>query len=137
MCGLYADPLCWQSPERLFIFCLAPLVLNPLNNSSKTMATKKTASKTTASTPKTDEETPKPVAKKAAKKAAAKKVAAKEAAPAVAKKAPAAKKAAAKPSLDVIARAAYLNYRRRVEQGLPGNSQGDWLEAERQFAEQG
>lgn len=103
------------------------------------MATKKTASKTAAPAPKKAEETPKPVAKKAAKKAAAKKaaakkVAAKEVAPAVAKTA-SAKKAAVKPSLDVIARAAYLNYRRRVEQGLPGNSQGDWLEAERQFAE--
>lgn len=137
MCGLYADPLCWQSPERLFISPLAPHVLNPLNHISKTMATKKTASKTTASTPKTGEETPKTVAKKAAKKAAAKKVAAKVAAPAPTAVKPPAKKAAAKPSLDVIARAAYLNYRRRVEQGLPGNSQGDWLEAERQFAEQG
>lgn len=98
------------------------------------MATKKTASKTAAPAPKKAEETPKPVAKKAAKKAAAKKVAAKEVASTAVKKAPA-KKAAIKPSLDVIARAAYLNYRRRVEQGLPGNSQGDWLEAERQFAE--
>jgi hypothetical protein len=35
---------------------------------------------------------------------------------------------------DAIARAAYLNYRRRVEQGLPGDSRGDWLEAERQLA---
>ena len=43
----------------------------------------------------------------------------------------------AKPSLDAIARAAYLIYRRRVEQGLPGNSHGDWLEAERQFSEKG
>jgi hypothetical protein len=113
------------------------------------MATKKTATKTTASTPAPAEETAKPVAKKAAKKAAAKKAApaaAKKAAPAAAKKVapPAAAKkaavkkvAAVKPSLDVIARAAYLNYRRRVEQGLPGNSQGDWLEAERQFAGQG
>jgi hypothetical protein len=43
-------------------------------------------------------------------------------------------KAAAKPSLDVIARAAYLNYRRRVEQGLDGDSHADWLEAERYFS---
>ncbi len=98
------------------------------------MATKKTASKTPESTSIPAEETPKPVAKKAAKKAAEKKVPAKTAAPAAAKKAPA-KKAAAKPSLDVIARAAYLNYRRRVELGLPGDSHGDWLEAERQFSE--
>jgi hypothetical protein len=102
------------------------------------MATKKNASKTPESTSIPAEETPKPVAKKAAKKAAEKKVpaktAAKTAAPAAAKKAPA-KKAAAKPSLDIIARAAYLNYRRRVELGLPGDSHGDWLEAERQFSE--
>jgi hypothetical protein len=107
-----------------------------------TMATKKNASKTTESTPASPEEISKPVAKKAAKKAVAKKAPAKKAAPAAAekaapapaKKAPA-KKAAAKPSLDVIARAAYLNYRRRVELGLPGDSHGDWLEAERQFSE--
>ena len=78
--------------------------------------------------------TPKPVAKKATK--TAKKAAAKQATPApaptAATSAPAAKKAAAKPSLDAIARAAYLNYRRRVEKGLPGDSHGDWLEAERQ-----
>jgi outer membrane biosynthesis protein TonB len=102
------------------------------------MATKKTASKTPESASIPAEKTPKPVAKKAAKKAAEKKVpaktAAKTATPAAAKKAPA-KKAAAKPSLDVIARAAYLNYRRRVELGLPGDSHGDWLEAERQFSE--
>lgn len=106
------------------------------------MATKKNASKTTESTPATPAEISKPVAKKAAKKAVAKKAPAKKAAPAAAEKAapaPAkktpAKKAAAKPSLDVIARAAYLNYRRRVELGLPGDSHGDWLEAERQFSE--
>lgn len=126
--------MCWQSPGSLINFRLAPRVLTP-NQLSNIMATKKTASKTSAPAPKKVEETPKPAAKKAAKaapkKAAVKKVAAKTAAPA------AAKKAAVKPSLDAIARAAYLNYRRRVEQGLPGNSQGDWLEAERQFAEQG
>lgn len=100
------------------------------------MATKKNASKTTESNPANPEETAKPAAKKAAKKAAPKKVAAKTAAPAAAKKAPA-KKTATKPSLDVIARAAYLNYRRRVELGLPGDSHGDWLEAEKQLSEQG
>ncbi len=64
---------------------------------------------------------------KPAKKAAAKKSTA-------AKKAPAAKKSApAKPSLDEIARVAYLNYRRRIEEGLPGNSQSDWLQAEESF----
>lgn len=102
------------------------------------MATKKTASKSATPTSKSEGVTPKP----AAKKAATKKVANKKAAPVVAKvgasAAPAAvKKSPAKPSLDAIARAAYLNYRRRVEQALPGNSQGDWLEAERQFAQQG
>lgn len=68
-----------------------------------------------------------PESVKATKKAAAKKTAPK------APKA-AAPKTAAKPSPDVIARAAYLNYRRRVEQGLPGDSHGDWLEAERYFS---
>ncbi len=102
------------------------------------MATKKTASKATTPAPKSEVETPKP----AAKKAAVKKVAAKKAVPVAAKveAAPAhaaVKKTTVKPSLDAIARAAYLNYRRRVEQSLPGNSQGDWLEAERQFAQQG
>lgn len=92
------------------------------------MAAKKTAKTTTESAPKKTEATPKPVAKKAAKKAAVKKAGP---AAAAAKKAPS-KKAAAKPSLDVVARAAYLNYRNRVEKGLPGDSHGDWLEAERQ-----
>lgn len=98
------------------------------------MAAKKTAKTTSEPAAKDSETTPKPVAKKATK--AAKKVAAKKAAPVAEKAAPAAapaaKKTAAKPSLDAIARAAYLNYRRRVEQGLPGDSHGDWLEAERQ-----
>ncbi len=89
------------------------------------MAAKKSATKTTKASPKEIETTPKPVAKTAAK--TAKKAAAK-------KKPAAAKKAAAKPSLDTIARAAYLNYRHRVEKGLPGDSHGDWLEAERQFS---
>jgi hypothetical protein len=68
--------------------------------------------------------------------------AAKKAAKPAAKKSPA-KKSAVKPepvapakpvaTPDMIARAAYLNYRRRVELGLPGDSQTDWLEAERQL----
>ena len=117
------------------------------------MASKKTVTKTIASVPKKAEASPKPAAKKSAKKAAAKKAPAKKAPPAkkvasaTAAKAPVkkaavtkspapvtAKKVSSKPSLDAIARAAYLNYRRRVEQGVPGDSQGDWLEAERQFA---
>jgi hypothetical protein len=96
------------------------------------MATKKTAKKSADSVPVT------PVPKKAAK-VATKAVARKAAAPAAkspkasAKKS-AAPKAPAKPSPDAIARAAYLNYRRRVEQGLPGDTDGDWLEAERHFS---
>lgn len=35
-------------------------------------------------------------------------------------------------ALDIIARGAYLNYRHRVENGLPGDSHTDWLEAEQQ-----
>jgi hypothetical protein len=79
-------------------------------------------------------------AKKATKKVVAKKTAVK-AAPAkkAAEKKPATKKAAAKkipakkttPSIEAVAKAAYLNYRRRVEQGLPGCHDSDWLEAER------
>ena len=105
------------------------------------MATKKTAKKSTASAP-AETTQPAPPAAKAPVKAATKKVAAKKSAPPpAAKKAatkPAAKKSVAKapekPSPDVIARAAYLNYRRRVEQGLPGDARGDWLEAERYFS---
>lgn len=93
------------------------------------MAAKKTAKKTTEATPAKTPESP--VAKKAAKKAAPAKKAAK------AVKSPVAKTAAAPaaPGItsEAIARAAYLNYRRRVEQGLPGDSRGDWLEAERQL----
>lgn len=92
------------------------------------MAAKKTAQKTTEPAAKEA----KPAAKKAAKKAAppAKKAAIQKTAAA---KTPA-KKATAKVSLDAIARAAYLNYRRRVEQGLMGDSHGDWLEAERRLS---
>ncbi len=74
-------------------------------------------------------------AKKTTKKVAAKTSAVKSA---PAKKPTAAKKATAEPSpkkaapsLDAIAKAAYLNYRRRSEQGLPGDNDSDWLEAER------
>jgi hypothetical protein len=88
------------------------------------MAAKKTAKQIGVAAPK---ETTAPVAKKAAaKKAPAKKAATKAAAPTAAKP-------AAKPTPDAIARAAYLNYRRRVEQGLPGDSHGDWLAAEKQL----
>ena len=67
--------------------------------------------------------------KVAAKKVAAKKVSAKKA---TVKKAPA-KKAAL--SIEAVAKAAYLNYRRRVEQGLPGCHDSDWLEAERSLGD--
>ncbi len=92
------------------------------------MAAKKTAKKTGVTAPK---ETAAPIATKAAKKAAAKKAPVKKAATKAPK--PVATKAAAKPTPDAIARAAYLNYRRRVEQGLPGDSHGDWLAAEKQL----
>lgn len=82
-------------------------------------------------------------AKKSAKKATAKKA---TAAPShqPAKKT-AAKKAAGPtpkpekktaPSIDSILHSAYLNYRHRVENGLPGDAHGDWLEAERQLREE-
>ena len=45
-----------------------------------------------------------------------------------------AKKAAKKgPTTDDIAKSAYLNYRRRVENNIPGNHGSDWLEAENQY----
>lgn len=79
------------------------------------MAAKKTAKKTPEpATP------PTPVAKKTAKKAVKKPATTKPAAPKV--------------TADAIARVAYLNYRRRVEQGLPGDSDSDWVEAERQLS---
>lgn len=100
------------------------------------MAAKKIAKKISDPAPTDSDATAKPIAKKAtksAKKAASKKAAsAPESAASMVLSAP--KKAAVKPSLDAIARAAYLNYRRRVEQGLPGDSHSDWLEAERQSA---
>ncbi len=107
------------------------------------MTTKKTAKKTISTPPAAAASEASPVAKKApAKKVAAKKAgtpkvaatptATTAAEPLVAKAA--VKKAAVKHSPDELARAAYLNYRRRVEQGLPGDSHGDWLEAERYFA---
>ena len=67
--------------------------------------------------------TAKTTAKKTASKAVVKKNAAKKNA-----------KKAAPPSPDEIAKAAYLNYRRRVENGLPGDTHGDWLEAENQLS---
>ena len=99
------------------------------------MAAKKIANTSTESVPKAP-------AKKAATKTAAKKVASvaapkatktavKKAAATPSPKAP--KAASKKPSLDEIARGAYLNYRSRIANGLPGDSHNDWLEAERKL----
>jgi len=45
-----------------------------------------------------------------------------------------AKKAAKKgPTTDDIAKSSYLNYRRRVENNIPGNHESDWLDAENEF----
>jgi hypothetical protein len=112
-----------------FILPLAPRVLKTRaqhqTNLPTIMSAKKTAKNTAeSSTPMA------PTAKKATKKAARKTTAEKSAA----SKSPAPRPAAPKVTADTIARAAYLNYRRRVEQGLPGDSHGDWLEAERQLA---
>jgi hypothetical protein len=73
----------------------------------------------------------KKTAKKAVKKSAVKKSAMNESGLPVK---PPSEPAALKVTPDMIARAAYLNYRRRVEQGLPGDHESDWLEAERQLA---
>lgn len=75
-------------------------------------------------------------AKKAAKKAAkeaAEKPPAKKTAKKAAKKAaaPKASKAPAKKAGHSVEVAAYLNYRSRVEKGLPGDHIGDWLAAEK------
>ena len=84
--------------------------------------------------------TKKAAAKKtAAKSAPAKKTAAKKAAKTAGEFAPkkspkkAPKKAAV--SFEAVAKAAYLNYRRRMELGLPGCHDSDWLEAERSFTD--
>jgi hypothetical protein len=94
------------------------------------MAAKKTAKKIT-------ETTAKPAAKKTVTKVAEKTVTAEKKTPAKKTAAPAVAKSVIKkaPSLDEVARAAYLNYRSRVERGLPGDCNGDWLEAERVLSE--
>jgi hypothetical protein len=73
-------------------------------NENSKKASKKTAVKATA----------RKVAKKSAKKAARKSEA---------------KAAAAPPPFDIVAKIACLNYLERVERGLPGDEQGDWLAA--------
>ena len=93
------------------------------------MAAKKTSKKTPEATPSAAKKEVKPVAKKVAKKKAeGSKSTTKKATPLAEKTM--ASKAAVKLSPDAIARAAYLNYRRRVEHGLPGDAHTDWLEAE-------
>jgi hypothetical protein len=87
------------------------------------MAAKKTAKKSPESA--SPKEAAAPAPKKVAKKAPAKKAAKSTTPPP--------KAAAPKVTTEAIARAAYLNYRRRVEQGLPGDRESDWLEAERQL----
>lgn len=88
------------------------------SNPLYTMPAKKTPTKTASK---------KAVSKKALKKASVKKAA---------KKAPAKKAVAKKSALsgEAVAKAAYLNYRRRMELGLPGDHATDWLEAERSVA---
>ncbi len=85
------------------------------------MAAKKTAKKTAAPAA----EKAAPAAKKAAVKTA------KKAAKTAAKKA--AKPVIAQVNLETITQVAYMNYRRRVELGLPGDKESDWLEAEREL----
>lgn len=79
--------------------------------------------------------TKKPAAKRTAKKAAPAKKAAKTV---TATRAPARKPAAAKPPIsqpsqletDKVAEVAYLRYLERLEKGLPGDQESDWLAAE-------
>ncbi len=95
-------------------------------NSITPMPTKKTIKKVAA----------KKTVKKAAKKAPAKKAVKTTAKKAAVKKAPAKKVPTqkAKPTSEAIAKVAYLNYRRRMELGLPGDAASDWLTAERSLA---
>ena len=83
-------------------------------------AAKKTAKKATKTISSPAAEAAAPVAKKAPAKKAARKTAAKK----TAKKGP---------TTYEIAKAAYLNYRRRVENNQPGCHESDWLEAERKL----
>jgi hypothetical protein len=142
----------WQSPESLIILKLAFCLLKSkkINHMTiqKKIAKKTVPTKTASPDVKIKFETPKPVANKAvkvtkkvvAKKSAAKKSVAQKLILAPAKKTaptssakPSKKVVTPKPSIDAIAKAAYLNYRRRIENGMPGNSQSDWLDAENGF----
>lgn len=88
------------------------------------MPAKKTTKKVAASPASKDKgaTAPKAPTKAPAKKAAVRKTVAKAVTPA----APAPKTRAE------IAKAAYLNYRRRIELGLPGDEVSDWHQAERE-----
>lgn len=145
---VYLDLMFWQSPESLIILKLAFCLLKSkkINHMTikKKIAKKTVPTKTASPDVKIKFETPKPVANKAVKvtkKSAAKKTVAKKLISAPAKKIaptssakkPSKKVVTPKPSLDAIAKAAYLNYRRRIENGMPGNSQSDWLDAENGF----
>lgn len=93
------------------------------------MPAKKAATKATAK---------KATAKKVAKKATATKEGSEKAVAAAKKAAPVKTKAAGSkapvvPSLEAIARQAYLNYLHRVQNGLPGDSHGDWIAAEKEL----
>jgi len=74
-------------------------------------------------------------AKKTAKKAAKKAVKSKDAAAPKATKKTAKPVTKPRPGTDEIAKAAYLNYRKRIDNDLPGSHESDWLEAERQLSE--
>ncbi len=91
------------------------------------MAARKSPSKETATAP-------------SAKKAPAKRTPAKKAVtprktakPTAKAEAGTASGPASGPTRDQIAHAAYLNYRRRVSLGLPGDQATDWAEAEQQL----
>ncbi|MGA0846823.1 MAG: hypothetical protein ACO3RV_09795 [Luteolibacter sp.] len=109
----------------------------PAKKTSKSAEKQPEAAKLTKkAVKKTAKKAPTPAAKKQPTKAA-KKVASKGTQKA-AKKAAATSSSPTAPAVspatpDQIARAAYLNYRRRVEQGLPGDCESDWLEAEQQL----
>lgn len=108
--------------KKRYTLCSAPNVL-PNPHPHTPMPAKKTTKKTvTKKAAVTSVPAKKTAAKKAAKPAS-------EGAPKKAAPKKAAKKATA--SIEAVAKAAYLNYRRRVEQGLPGCHDSDWLEAER------
>jgi len=150
---VYLDLMFWQPHEDLIILKLASCLLKTkeikLMAIEKKMAKKTTPTRNDAPSVKTKTETSKPVVNKAlkvtkkavAKKSAAKKTVTQKLISTPAKKIlstssankPSKKAVMPKPSLDAIAKAAYLNYRRRIENGMPGNSQSDWLEAELGF----